>query len=477
MERRAENLSRNVYFYLDVVLTGVSFYLAFLIKQNLPWGYSGLAGSNYYPVVLLLVLLCASVSYNMSQLYQPGQYLDLANSFICILKAVLTALIILVLLLFLWHMADISRLFLALFAGLTVALLFAVRVGRMLLHHNGIVQGSYQREILIIGSRDRAKDLIQYLQSVSYYSCRILGCLEVDESSIGREVVAGVKVIGSMKDFRQILLELAVDEVIFAMPLKHIDNAAALIADTEHLGINMRILPDWQIHQMRYRPEIAAVHVEDFVGLPTLSLTSTSRRVCELTLKELIDRCSAFLGLILLSPLFVLISLTIRLTSEGPVFFRQKRSGLNGRTFSLYKFRSMVLNAEELRAGLEDLNQEDGPAFKLDKDPRVTWIGRLLRKTSLDELPQLINVFKGEMSLVGPRPPIPAEVEQYDLWQRRRLSMKPGITCIWQVSGRNSVAFDQWMRMDLDYIDNWSLWLDIKLLLRTIPAVVLGTGR
>ncbi|MEA3545319.1 MAG: sugar transferase, partial [Thermodesulfobacteriota bacterium] len=172
-----------------------------------------------------------------------------------------------------------------------------------------------------------------------------------------------------------------------------------------------------------------------------------------------------------------LIAMLIKFGSRGSVFFKQRRSGLNGRLFDVYKFRSMVANAEDLRQDLEELNEEDGPAFKIANDPRVTWIGGILRKTSLDELPQLINVLMGTMSLVGPRPPLPSEVEHYDIWQRRRLSMKPGITCIWQVHGRNSVAFDQWMRMDLEYIDKWTLWLDFKLLLLTIPAVLFGTGR
>ncbi len=193
--------------------------------------------------------------------------------------------------------------------------------------------------------------------------------------------------------------------------------------------------------------------------------------------KSILDRVLAAVGLLVLSPLFLLVGILIKISSPGPVLFRQARYGLNGRIFTLFKFRTMVVDAEKMREDLKAANEMDGPVFKIKEDPRVTGIGRLLRKTSFDELPQLINVLRGEMSLVGPRPPIPSEVKEYDHWQRRRLSMKPGLTCIWQVSGRNDVSFEEWMRMDLAYIDRWSLLLDVKLLLKTLPAVLLGTGR
>jgi lipopolysaccharide/colanic/teichoic acid biosynthesis glycosyltransferase len=172
----------------------------------------------------------------------------------------------------------------------------------------------------------------------------------------------------------------------------------------------------------------------------------------------------------------LLSALAIRLTSAGPVLFRQERVGLNGRRFSLYKFRTMIVDAERQRDALLSLNEMDGPVFKISRDPRVTPVGAFLRRSSLDELPQLFNVLWGQMSLVGPRPPIPSEVRQYEAWQRRRLSMKPGITCLWQVNGRNKIGFRQWMAMDLEYIDKWSLGLDLKILAQTIPAVLKREG-
>ncbi len=170
------------------------------------------------------------------------------------------------------------------------------------------------------------------------------------------------------------------------------------------------------------------------------------------------------------------IALLIKITAGGQVLYRQTRCGLNGRRFTLYKFRTMIEGAEERQRELLHLNEMDGPVFKLKQDPRVTWIGRFLRRFSLDELPQLWNVLRGDMSLVGPRPPIPDEVARYQRWQRRRLSMKPGLTCLWQISGRNQIDFDRWMKLDLEYIDSWSPWLDVKILLKTVPAVLSGRG-
>lgn len=192
--------------------------------------------------------------------------------------------------------------------------------------------------------------------------------------------------------------------------------------------------------------------------------------------KAILDKIGAIVGVILALPLTFFIILAIKIEDKGPIFFKQIRSGINGRPFVFYKFRTMNVNAEDQRDELLSSNEMSGPVFKITNDPRVTRVGRILRKTSMDELPQFVNVLKGEMSLVGPRPPIPEEVEQYEKWQYRRLSVKPGITCLWQINGRNNIDFDQWMKLDLLYIDNWSFWTDIKIILKTIPAVLRSNG-
>ena len=205
-----------------------------------------------------------------------------------------------------------------------------------------------------------------------------------------------------------------------------------------------------------------------FATGPTSQLPLMAKRLMDVALSSLL--------LLMGMPVVAAIATLIKVTSQGNVLFRQTRCGLNGRIFTLYKFRTMVEDAEDRRRMLEHLNEMQGPVFKLRSDPRVTWLGRILRRFSLDELPQLWNVVRGDMSLVGPRPPIPEEVAHYQRWQRRRLSMKPGLTCLWQVSGRNQIDFDRWMQLDLEYIDSWSPMLDLKILLKTIPAVLSGRG-
>ncbi len=335
------------------------------------------------------------------------------------------------------------------------------------------------RNVLIIGTGGRAKRMAAAIERQHSYGYRIMGCLEAFDKTVAADAMLTekVKVLGTLKLFPLLLLEEVVDEVIFAADLSNIPSISSYIQFAEELGVSIHIMPDFQIAKIMYQPAAAAIFFEEFAGMPTIAISTTSQRHSELLLKSIMDYCGAGIGLLTLSPLFLAIMAAVKLTSKGPAFFIQQRCGLYGRTFGLIKFRTMVENAEELKKELEKHNEMDGPVFKLTNDPRITPAGRFLRRTSLDELPQLLNVLMGQMSLVGPRPPLPSEVAQYEHWQRRRLSMKPGLTCIWQVSGRNNIDFERWMRMDLEYIDNWSLLLDVKLLLKTVREVVCGQGR
>jgi exopolysaccharide biosynthesis polyprenyl glycosylphosphotransferase len=227
-----------------------------------------------------------------------------------------------------------------------------------------------------------------------------------------------------------------------------------------------------------FQTQVSRTSFDDFYGRPVLVFRSAPEASWQGVAKQLLDFFGAFFLLVAVSPVLLLVALVIKITTPGPIFFKQKRCGVNGQPFTMLKFRSMVTNAEQKKEELRVLNEMEGPVFKLTNDPRVTPIGRFLRKFSLDEFPQLFNVLRGEMSLVGPRPLPVDEVERFDdPAHRRRLSVKPGLTCLWQVSGRNDVKnFKEWVRLDLEYIDNWSIWLDIKILWRTIPIVVVGTG-
>jgi exopolysaccharide biosynthesis polyprenyl glycosylphosphotransferase len=238
----------------------------------------------------------------------------------------------------------------------------------------------------------------------------------------------------------------------------------------EERGITARLAINFFHHL------IAKTQLEELDGLPLLTFSTTPKNEALLLLRRVFDLIGSFALILILSPFMLLIILVIRLDSHGPAIYRQIRCGLNGRKFIFYKFRSMIQGAETKREELDAFNLMTGPVFKMKNDPRVTRVGRFLRKTSLDEIPQLFNVLWGDMSFVGPRPPVPEEVEKYEGWQRRRLSMKPGITGLWQVSGRNQIDFQQWMKVDLEYIDHWSLWLDFKILLKTIPVVLFGKG-
>jgi len=227
-----------------------------------------------------------------------------------------------------------------------------------------------------------------------------------------------------------------------------------------------------------FQTQISRTSLDDFFGRPVIVFRSTPDASWQGVAKQLLDFLGAFVLLLIFSPILIIAAIAIRLTSAGPILFRQQRCGLNGQPFTMLKFRSMITDAEQRKHELERLNEMDGPVFKVTNDPRITPVGRFLRKFSIDEFPQLLNVVRGEMSLVGPRPLPVDEVRRFDdPAHRRRLSVKPGLTCLWQVSGRNNVNnFRDWVRLDLEYIDNWSLWLDLKILWRTIPVVLTGTG-
>ncbi len=263
------------------------------------------------------------------------------------------------------------------------------------------------------------------------------------------------------------------------MPLAKINSVDIHILLLEMLGITVRIFPDWYIHSTVFEPGISKISFDNYAGYPSMVLTAVNQNQLALMMKTVIDRIAASILLIMLLPFFAATGLMIKIFSRGPVLFTLSRMGLNGRIFNIYKFRTMVPDAEAKLKELMDKNEADGPAFKITKDPRIIpYIGTFLRKTSLDELPQLINVFCGDMSLVGPRPPIPSEVEQYNVWQRRRLSMKPGLTCLWQIKpNRNDISFNEWMSLDLHYIDNWSLKLDFSILFKTAFVVLGVQGR
>ncbi len=362
-----------------------------------------------------------------------------------------------------------SRLFIAVFTFTTVVILLIEKKLFLLFLDFIHLRGYNQINLLIVGTGNRAREFIKAVKNHANWGLRIVGLIDDEHGMYGKEI-EGLRVLGRLQDIPFIIHRKVIDRVIFVVPRLWLHRIDEAILACEKEGISTAISLDL------YDLNFARTRQTDFSGFPLLEFETFSARQWELFIKRTIDIMLSLLALSLFGPLILFTVLAVKLTSRGPVFFKQVRCGMNGRKFTLYKFRSMVVGAEMKMRELEKMNEMDGPVFKIKKDPRITPLGRILRRTSLDELPQFFNVLKGDMSIVGPRPPLPVEVEMYEVWQRRRLSLKPGITCIWQVSGRNKISFERWMEMDLEYIDSWSLWIDFKILIRTVFVVMFGYG-
>jgi len=335
--------------------------------------------------------------------------------------------------------------------------------------------GRNLRNMLIIGANQRAIEFAKTLQSKSELGYRIIGFADNDWAGVGELDKHGWSVVCKLEQLRTFLRRSVVDEVVIAVPMRSFhDLASDVAAMCEQQGIILRVLSD--LFNLKTRSPRA----EDFEDSSLITHYTSIDEGWPIVIKRGLDFVLSLTLLIAIAPLLLLAAILIKLTSPGPVFFVQKRIGLNKRMFSIYKFRTMDINAEDKLRDIEHLNEVTGPVFKIKNDPRVTIIGKFLRKTSIDELPQLFNVISGDMSLVGPRP---LQVRDYELfteagedWQRRRFSVRPGITCLWQVNGRSSLPFHKWMELDLQYVHNWSLWLDLQILAKTIPAVLRGSG-
>jgi exopolysaccharide biosynthesis polyprenyl glycosylphosphotransferase len=333
-------------------------------------------------------------------------------------------------------------------------------------------RGRNSRFVLIVGTNERAIGFADSIRRRPELGYHIVGFVDDDWAGIPKFEATGNTRCCTFSGLANFLRDNVVDEAAIYLPLRsYYEHAAQLVSVCEHHGIVIRI--DSQVFNLRSQ-DPSSLQLDENSQVVTVV---SSPRSGPVLIKRLIDCSVSVVALILLSPLLLVVSLLVKFTSDGPILFRQTRVGLNKRMFSIYKFRTMIANAEKVQDQLLFMNEMTGPVFKIKQDPRVTPLGRILRNTSIDELPQLFNVLKGEMSLVGPRA---MSLRDYQLFDndghRRRFSVKPGLTCLWQVKGRNSIPFEQWMELDLQYIDKWSLWLDLKILAQTVPAVLRGTG-
>jgi exopolysaccharide biosynthesis polyprenyl glycosylphosphotransferase len=476
LKQQARLVARAVYL-VDLALTSAAFFAAFFIRDvMLPWIApqhfpTGLFPLSEYLKVYPFVLVIWSVLLFSYHSYHSHRTIPLTKETITILRVVAVGNLLLATLAYLLPLRQLSRVWFVLFAVLSTVLLVAEKILLRVLARYVRSKGLNYRTVLIVGTGRRALDVAKMIVNHKYWGYKIVGFV-----SDGHRLSNGwarYRIFGDVPDLKKILEHghaEPIDEIVFAVTRKKLDEMKQIFLMCEELGIRTRVAMNF------FQNRVARLEVEEIEGIPFLTFTTTPSDETELAFKRALDVAVSMLILVLTAPVLLIAALAIRLTSPGSILFKQERIGLNGRIFTLYKFRTMIEDAHERRGEVTHLNEMTGPVFKARDDPRVTAVGRWMRRFSLDEVPQLWNVLKGDMSLVGPRPPIPEEVASYHRWHRRRLSMKPGLTCLWQISGRNQIDFDRWMQMDLQYIDNWSPSLDLKILLRTIPAVLSGRG-
>ena len=364
-----------------------------------------------------------------------------------------------------WRL-EVPRLLLVLHFAMALALLV---MSRLLLR--GVARslrrrGYNVRRFAVVGTGELAEEVARTLTVHPEWGCSLTGVI-LEEGAAG---TGSLPVLGHLDEIGAVLERNVLDQVIFALPASQLPVAEEAARACQLQGVAVMICLDL-LHG-----GIGQMALTRMEGVPAITFSTVPSDALSLAFKRAFDVLVSAVVLLLLSPLLAGVAIAIKLDSPGPVLFRQRRVGLNGREFPLLKFRSMRQDAEALLAALRARNEMSGPVFKMTDDPRVTRVGRFIRRASLDEFPQFWNVLRGEMRVVGPRPPLPAEVLQYERWQRRRLSVKPGITCTWQISGRNDIDFERWMELDLEYIDHWSLARDVQICMKTIPAVLLARG-
>lgn len=474
MFSRQDRMIGVLYALAEAFLALASFLAAHTLRAH--WhGLRPLYPAIYYLwIVPLIPAIWVGTAWALGS-YRDPLYQDFRRVLAVTLKVGVTATILIFALIQILKVQHVSRLLLLLFGALQS---LAVLLFRWMAHRAGNRLGmalTGTRHYLLVGDTAEAVKIAQTIEANAQRGMLLSGFavlkrhqekhLALQPGALSREYP-----VYELDDLPQLLRTHVIDEVIFAVSREELDQLHQAFMLCEEEGVRTRLLLSFFPHR------VSRVSLEELRGMPLLTFSTTPENEYLMLLKRAIDFAMAAILLVLLSPLMILLALAIKLTSEGPVYYRQTRCGLGGRKFTVLKFRSMISGAEMKRGELEALNEMDGPVFKIRNDPRCTPVGRLMRKFSLDELPQLFNILRGDMAFVGPRPPLPREVDQYELWQRRRLRMPPGLTCLWALEGRNNLNFRRWMELDLEYIDRWSPALDWKILLKTIPIVLLGRG-
>lgn len=466
MFKEKEDVFRKFLLLVDAVIIALAYLLAFLLRGLVKEGDFGLS-RFFIALILAIPSWCLTLfGHGLYHSMRTKSYLEVLWGLI---RSAVVTFLVLGTITFLLKLTFMSRLFFLMFIGLSFFFLWLEKTAIFMGIHYVRRQGLNTRRLLLVGTGKRAVEFVHKIDRHPEWGFELLGAID-DEPVRNIRQVARLEVIGTLEDIPRIFHRDAVDEVVFVVPRSRLNALQTAIERCETEGVVVTVAVDL------FDTKLARASVTELDGLPLLYFKTTRAKEWELLTKRIFDLTASGLGLIVLSPLFLAMAILIKATSKGPVFFKQNRLGLAGRRFTLYKFRTMRQGAHAVLSDVSDLNSMTTPEFRAKKTKWITPVGRFMRKFSIDELPQLINVFIGHMSIVGPRPTVPDEVEKYQDWHRRRFSMKPGITCLWQVNGRNNIAFENWMKLDLEYLDNWSLWLDIKILLKTVPVVIFGIG-
>lgn len=454
--------------------------LSFGLSTILVWGGSRVSIADFFAMrvkvgnlfIILGLLALWHALFSMFGLYTSRRLSTRRDEMFDVAKATSVGTCFLWGAAWIFHIRMASPAFLFVFWVLGMLMLLLSRVGMRSMLRQTRLRGRNLRYMLIVGSNARALEFADRIQASPELGYRVIGF--ADRAWTGLEPLRqrGYSVACDLDELGTFLRTNVVDEVVIALPIRSFhDDASRIAALCEEQGILFRILSN--IFNLR----MARPRAEESEGEFWITHYTGAADGWPLVAKRILDFSLALVVLIVASPILLVVALLIKLTSPGPILFRQIRIGHNKRKFLIYKFRTMIVDAEKKMQNVEHLNEASGPVFKMMNDPRITPVGKFLRKTSLDELPQLFNVLKGDMSLVGPRPLPVRDYEGFSQdWHRRRFSVRPGITCLWQVNGRSSIPFEQWMELDMQYIDKWSLWLDLQILARTIPAVMKGLG-
>jgi exopolysaccharide biosynthesis polyprenyl glycosylphosphotransferase len=471
--RRARALSTLV-FCLDLMAVPVAFVSAYLIRIQLPRTaiFHPLYPLGTYLWLLLLIVPTWALTLWVARASTAPRMRTLKRAIMRAALATAVGALVLAALAFGLKLEFLSRSLVALFAILHFVLMVLFRVVVALRLRAAARHGERLRWVVVVGEPVKAAALAEQVADHADWGLRVRGLVHPEHMSVDEALGAegAFPVLGTVSLLPRLLAEHVVDDVLVTARGVEEELLGPILSVCESMGVTAHIAAG----MLSMRP--GKVSLQQIGSIPLLTVTTSPDREGLLMVKRLLDAVIAFAALVLLSPLMALTAVAIWLESGRPILYRQIRLGRNGRRFGLYKFRSMVADADAQLQRLAHLNEVNGPAFKIKQDPRITRVGRIIRRTSIDELPQLFNVLRGDMSLVGPRPPLPSEVENYDLWQHRRLSVKPGMTGLWQVSGRNLPEFNDWVQLDLAYIDSWSLWMDFKILLKTVPVVLTGKG-